>query len=94
MGFRSLYFGSLSQMAAPAVEIGPIRINFAPNLAQAAAPQAIQLGAHRLNPPVQCGELVTLGARVAQQDRQAIGFVERRAKLGDPLRSSAPDNFG
>ena len=89
-----LDFRLLGDVGAPRGKIGPVRINFPPNLAQAASAQVVEVGAHRLDLDVQRCKLAALGARLAQQSRQALRFIERGAKLGDPARPGARDNFG
>ena len=80
---------------APRGEIGPVRINFAPNLAKAVAPQVVKLGAHRLNARHAKRRAHRLfECESAEQDRNAIRFVERRGELGDPARSGTRDSFG
>ena len=59
----TLRFLLLDQIAAPRGEIGPIRINFAPNLAKAAAAQVVELGAHRLNASREAAQLRSLSGR-------------------------------
>jgi hypothetical protein len=70
------------QIAAPLGKVGPVRINFVPNFAEAAAAQGVELGPDRNNARTQRNELIALRPLLAKQNRQAIGLAERLAKLG------------
>lgn len=70
-----------------------MRINLTPNLAQATAPQIVELCTHHFDPHVQGGELGASGLLLPKHGRNAIGVVERRRKLGNPLRPGARDSL-
>jgi hypothetical protein len=83
-----------SQIAAPCGEVGPIRINFAPDLAKACAAQGIELGANGFNPRADNPQFVAFGPLVTKQDGEALRFFERRGELGEPARSGTRYWFG
>jgi hypothetical protein len=83
----------LGQFNVPCCEVGPIWIDLAPNLAEAAAAQRIELGADRNDACAQCDELIALWLLSAKLDRQTIGFDKGLLKVGQPVRPGTRDRF-
>jgi hypothetical protein len=84
----------LGQIAAPCGEVGPIRINLAPNFAEAGAAQGFELGAHGLDAGAENAELIAVGPLVAKQHSESLRLLKRHRKFGKPVRPGTRDRFG